>query len=476
MERAGEGVQVERFYLGCLAHASYFVHSGGRAAVIDPQRDVEIYLEAAARTGARIEHVIETHLHADFISGHRELAERTGARIYLGAESGAVFPHHAVVEGDGIEFGECRLEFRQTPGHTIESISIVMTDRSQSDLPSAVFTGDTLFVGDVGRPDLSPGHTPQQLAALLYRSLHDKLLTLPDETRIYPAHGAGSLCGRQMSSESSSTIGKERRTNYALQARNSEEFIHLLTDSLPARPEYFARDAELNRQGAAPLDQLPELRPLSAEEVERQRSEGAVVVDTRPAMQFAVAHVPGAMHIALTGQYASWAARIIGLDARLILCGEDPEHVRESQMRLARVGIENIAGYLDGGITGWIFSNREPDYIPQISASDLAGMVQSGGEPVTILDVRESAEAAGGMIAGAVGIPLGELASRTGELNPDRLVVAHCKGGYRSSIATSLLRRAGFRDIANLTGGFDAWKASGLPSTAPGQSNAAGAD
>lgn len=457
-----EPVQVDRFYLGCLAHASYMINSGGVAAVIDPQRDVDIYLEAAARKGVRIEHIIETHLHADFISGHRELSERTGAHIYIGQDSGAAFPHTAVKDDDAIEFGSCRLQFLQTPGHTAESICVVMTDKENSGPSKAVFTGDTLFVGDVGRPDLSPNHTPQQLAALLYRSLHEKLLVLPDNTEIFPAHGAGSLCGRQMSSESSSTIGKERRSNYALQARSCDEFIHLLTDSLPARPEYFARDAELNRQGAAPLDQLPVLRALSPPELLRLQAEGALVVDTRPAMQFAVAHIPASIHIALTGQYASWAARILGLDSRLILCGEDPDHIRESQMRLARVGIENIIGFLEDGITGWIRSGYELDYIPQIGVQELHELAATERDRVAILDVRERSEVTGGAIEGSVRIPLGELPAGMSKLDGSRLLVVHCKGGYRSSIATSLLRRAGFRDVANLTGGFDAWQAAGL--------------
>src|SRR5262249_13214039 len=334
-----EPVQIERFYLGCLAHASYMIASNGVAAVIDPQRDVDIYLQAAADRKWKIEHIIETHLHADFVSGHRELADRTGAQIYLGAGSGAEFPHVAVKDGDEIQFGDCSLRFLQTPGHTLDSICILMNDRGQPGRPASVFTGDTLFVGDVGRPDLSPTHKPQELAAILYRSIHEKLLTLPDDTEIFPAHGAGSLCGRQMSSESSSTIGKQRQSNYALLAKSSEEFVQLLTDNLPARPEYFARDADLNRRGAAPLSELPSLTALSAPEVLGLQQAGAIVLDTRPAMQFAVAHVPGSMHIALTGQYASWAARILGLDALVIIVGEDPEHVRESQMRLARVGI-----------------------------------------------------------------------------------------------------------------------------------------
>lgn len=458
-----EPVQLERFYLGCLAHASYMVGSEGVAAVIDPQRDVDIYVETAARKGWKIEYIIETHVHADFVSGHRELAERTGAHIYLGVGSGAEFLHVAVTDGDEIEFGQCCLRFLQTPGHTLDSICVLMSDRSQPDRPASVFTGDTLFVGDVGRPDLSPTHTPQQLAAIMYRSIHEKLLTLTDDTEIFPAHGAGSLCGRQMSSESSSTIGKQRKLNYALQAQSSEEFARLLTDNLPARPEYFVQEVNLNRRGAAPLSEIPPLPALTAPEVLRLQKEGAVVVDTRPAMQFAVAHVPDAMHLALTGQYASWAARIFGLDTPLIIAGEDPEHVRESQLRLARVGIENVIGYLADGVAGWIKNGFELDYIPQITVQDFVELREQKPDRIAVLDVRELGEVASGVIENSVCIPLGKLKSRTAELNREKLLVVHCKGGYRSSIATSILRRAGFRDIANLIGGFDAWKTEGLP-------------
>jgi glyoxylase-like metal-dependent hydrolase (beta-lactamase superfamily II)/rhodanese-related sulfurtransferase len=464
-----EAVKIELFYLGCLAHASYLVGSRGVAAVVDPQRDVDVYIDAARQHGWKIEHIIETHLHADFVSGHLELAGRTGATIYLGADSGAKFPHVAVKDGDTLRFGDCEFRFLQTPGHTLESVCAVLTDLTSPAHPKAVFTGDTLFVGDVGRPDLSPRHTPQQLAGLLFQSLHEKLLTLPDDVTVYPAHGAGSLCGRQMSGEKSSTIGQERRTNYALQAKTADEFTHLLTDDLPPRPEYFARDVELNRAGAQPLSELPPLKPLSPQDVLALQKEGCVVLDTRPAMEFAVAHVPGSLHLALTGQYASWAGRILGhegtgLDQPLILVGEDPEQVRESQLRLARVGIEHVRGSLDGGITGWIKGGFVLDYIPQLSALELKELQTQ--EPVTILDVREAGEFATGAIAGAINIPLGQVKDRANEIPRDRLLVVHCKGGYRSSVATSVLRRVGIQNLANLMGGYDAWVAASKPAAA----------
>lgn len=458
-----EPVAIERFNLGCLAHASYMVASDGVAAVIDPQRDVDIYIEAARKKAWTIQYVIETHVHADFVSGHSELAERTGAGIYLGMGSGAKFSHVAVKDGDEIHFGQCSLRFLQTPGHTIESICVLMKDRGQQDRPAVVFTGDTLFVGDVGRPDLSPTHSPQQLAAILYQSLHQKLLALPDDTEIFPAHGAGSLCGRQMSSETSSTIGKQRQTNYALRARSVEEFVSLLTDDLGSAPEYFATEADLNRRGAAPLSQLRPIVALSAQRVANLVNEGAVILDTRPSTDFAAAHVPGSIHIALNGQYASWAARILGLDIPIVIVGEDHDQVREAQMRLARVGMETVVGYLGDGVTGWVKGGRELDSISQITVTDLADMLHHEPDQVRVLDVRERPEVEAGAIENAVHIPLGELKSRIAELDKSRLLAVHCQGGYRSSIAVSLLRQAGIRNIANVIGGFDGWKASGLP-------------
>jgi len=450
------GVTIERYYLGCLAHASYMVGSGGVAVVIDPQRDVDLYIEAAAKLGWKIEHVIESHLHADFVSGHRELAERTGAKIYIGAQADVLFEHVAVRDGDAIRFGDCEMSFLETPGHTLESVCVLLTDLSEPAKRWVLFPGDTVFAGDVGRPYLSPDHTPQQLAEILYDSLHSKVMTLPDETEIYPAHGAGSLCGRQLSSESSSTIGRQKQTNYALLAKSKEEFVSLLTDQMPARPEYFARDVDMNRRGAVALSELPVLEAYRAAQVIELQAQGALVVDTRPSMEFAVAHVPGSVHIALTGQYASWAARILGLDRKLILLGEDEEHVRESQLRLARVGVENVAGYVKDGVIGWIHDGKELEYIPQLSAQEFEEL--RAKEPVRVLDVREAGEREGGSIEGSQWIPLGELEKRLGEISKDGLLVVHCKGGYRSSIATSLLRRGGFVDIANLIGGYDAWK------------------
>ncbi len=457
----------EQFYLSCLAHASYMIGSEGVAAVVDPQRDVELYIDEARKNGLRIAHVLETHLHADFVSGHHELAARTGAQIYVGARAGATFPHVAVRESDEIRFGQCVLRILETPGHTVESICILLTDLERSSEPFAVLTGDTLFIGDVGRPDLSPGYTPQQLAGLLYDSLQLKLLPLADATCIYPAHGAGSLCGQQIGAERFSTIGKERATNYALKAATRDDFIHLLTDALPERPGYFARDAEINRTGAAPLADLPPLPALDAFAVLRAQQDGALVVDTRPQAQFGAGHVPGSVHIALSGQFAAWAGTIIGLETGIVLVAEDAERAAEARLRLARVGIERIEGYLDGGVDAWKRENLALEQVPQITVQELARLIAEKRDQVQVVDVRRQGEWEEGHIEGALLKPLNQLARTMEELDAQRPVAVHCKSGYRSSIASSLLRLAGFRLVMNVTGGFDAWNGAGFPVAMP---------
>ena len=343
----------EQFYLGCLAHASYMLGSEGEAAVVDPQRDVEIYLNAADQQGLKIRHIFETHLHADFVSGHVELAKRTGAKIYIGAQAGATFPHEALHDGSEVRFGKLRIKALETPGHTPEGICLVVTDEEKSQEPWAVLTGDTLFIGDVGRPDLSKTHTPQQLAGMMYDSLHNKLLKLRDDVLVYPAHGAGSLCGRNMRAERSSTIGTERLTNYALQIKSREEFIRQLTENLPSRPEYFLQDAQINRAGAPALSELRDLPPISAAELNELLQQGVFVLDVRPNADFAAAHIPGSVNIALSGQFASWAGAIMGLSARPVLVADTPEQHSEARLRLARVGIEDPRGFLQGGIAAW---------------------------------------------------------------------------------------------------------------------------
>lgn len=450
-------MEIKRYYLACLAHASYMIHDGEDAAVIDPQRDVDLYVEEARALGLHVRWVIETHLHADFVSGHLELAARTGATISIGAGSGALFAHRDLREGDELPLGTGRLRVLSTPGHTEESICIVAYEAGKPD-PLAVFTGDTLFIGDVGRPDLSPTKTPQELAGLLFDSLHTKLLTLPEGTVVFPAHGAGSLCGRQLSSDDSSTIGRERRLNYALQPKTRDEFVALLTDDMPDRPGYFQDEVARNRAGAQAIENLTPLRLIEPDELLELQHSGAVVLDTRPAAQFAAAHVPGSVHIALAGQFASWAARVLGIDARVVLVGEDDAALEESRLRLARVGLENVDGALAGGILGWIAAGKTIESIDQISAQELAGFLEREPAAWTVLDVRETNERALGAIPGSISIPLPELKERMGEVTRGGTVAVHCKGGYRSAIAASLLQAAGIGQVVNLVGGYDAWE------------------
>jgi len=455
----------QQFYLACLSHASYMIGSEGIAAVIDPQRDIGIYLEDAAKHDLEIQHIIETHLHADFVSGHRELAALTGANIYLGSKAGAQFPHIPVHDGQQIAFGRCRLQFLETPGHTVESTSVLVTDLDRSPVPFAMFTGDTLFIGDVGRPDLSGNKTPQELAAMLYDSLHQRILKLPDGVEIYPAHGAGSLCGRQMSSERVSTIGKERITNYALQAKTREEFVQLITAELPEKPGYFALDAEINRIGAPALSELPPLSPMRPDQVNAAQERGATILDTRPEDQFASAHIPNSVHIGLSGQFAFWAGALLGLDKELALVAEDDQKVQEARIRLARVGVEHVVGYLADGIAGWARDGFPLREAPRISVQDLNALLSGQPNGVQVIDVRRPAEWSAGHISGALLKPLDRLTKLLGGLDQTTPVVVHCKSGYRSSIGASLLLRSGFAQVMDVAGGFDAWKLCKFPYT-----------
>jgi hydroxyacylglutathione hydrolase len=351
----------KQFYLGCLAHASYLVGSEGEAAVVDPRRDVDGYLEEAEREGLRIRYVIETHLHADFVSGHRELASRTGAEIVFGAKAEAAFPHRAVKDGDAIRLGKLTLRVLETPGHTPESITILVDDPEHASAPRLALTGDTLFIGDVGRPDLAgaKGFAPEHMAGLLYDSLHEKLLALPDAVEVFPAHGAGSLCGRNLSQETSSTIGEQRRTNYALQAMPRERFVQMMTADLPEIPRYFAMDVALNRGGVPALAELPPAPALASAAFEAAaRERGATILDVRSSAAFGAGHVPGSLNVALAGQFASWAGTLVDAATPILLVTDDTAQVPEAVTRLARVGIESVCGYLDGGIAAWDGSGR----------------------------------------------------------------------------------------------------------------------
>lgn len=469
----------KQFYLGCLAHGSYLIGSGGEAAVIDPQRDVEQYIEESTRAGLSIKYIFETHLHADFVSGHRELAEKTGAAIVFGAKAGAAFAHIAAKDGEVFKVGTIDLTILETPGHTPESICILAKDTAD-DSPPKLFSGDTLFIGDVGRPDLvgSKGFSAREMSALMYQSLHEKLLQLPDEVEVFPAHGAGSLCGKHLSNERSSTIGAQKKFNYALKSMTEEAFIELLTADQPEVPAYFPKDVEMNRLGAASLSNLPQPISLSASDVSKQLQQGAVILDIRSATEYASGHIKGSLNIGLGGQFASWAGTLIELGTPIILLANEAAQIDEAVMRLARVGIESVVGYVENGIgtasgadfvngaslaSGSTFVNGSGLEIEQsrvISADELK--VALDADPnLFVLDVRRTPEYTSGHVPNAVNIPLSELPGSLENLPKDRPIAIVCAGGYRSSIAESVLKRGNISSSMNVLGGTAAWKNAG---------------
>lgn len=450
----------KQFYLGCLAHASYLIGSDGEAAVVDPQRDVDQYIDEAARKGLVIKYVIETHLHADFVSGHRELADRTGAAIVFGERANAAFSYIGVKDGDELRVGRVRLKILETPGHTPEGISILALDTADTEDPWRLFTGDTLFIGDVGRPDLigSRGFSAEEMAGMLYDSLHEKLLPLPDDVEVYPAHGAGSLCGRNMSRETMSTMGEQRKFNYALKPMSKPDFVRIMTTDLPEVPAYFSRDAEINRTGASPLDELPQVAALSPEEVDRLRAEGRTLLDVRGSAAFGAGHIQGSINIGLGGQFASWAGSLVSPETRIVVIAEDEDGVREAAIRLARVGLETLDGFLAGGIYSWAKAGRETVETPQMPVDELKARIEEDAR-LQIVDVRRPGEYAGGHVPGATNVQLADLEKEHGRLDPSRPTVVICGSGYRSSAATSVLEKLGFGDLYNVVGGTSAWTA-----------------
>lgn len=454
-------MQLEQLYLPCLSQASYLIVDERThvAAVVDPRRDVEIYLERAARAGARIEHVLLTHFHADFLAGHLELARRTGARIWLGARGRSAYPAQPMEDGKTLEFGDVRLTFLETPGHTPESVCILVHDLARDRArPQAVLTGDTLFLGDVGRPDLmvAAGMAPEDLAGMLYDSLRAKLLPLPDETIVYPGHGAGSACGKNLSSDTSGPLGLQKRLNWALQPLTRADFVRQLVRELPPAPRYFAHDARLNRETHATLDELlpRALHALTFEEALARVAAGAQLLDTRDADSFAREHVPGAINIGLSGRFASWVGTMLDPERPLVLLTE-PGKEEESVTRLARIGFDRVAGYVQGGIAAARGHTRGHARITREAlATALAGTARPH-----VVDIRTPTEWQAGHIDGAQHVVLDELRAHLDQLPRGRELVIVCKSGYRSSIATSLLLDAGFTRVTDLVGGMDAWSA-----------------
>ena len=467
---------LRQFYLNCLAHASYLVGDEQThvAAVVDPQRDIDQYLDAAAEHGLRIAHVILTHLHADYIAGHLELRDRAGATIYLGAAARAEYAFTPLADGDRIEMGRVRLQAIETPGHTPESISIAVYDLERSDTaPHAVLTGDTLFVGDVGRPDLRAalGWSAADLGGLLYDSLRTKLLTLPDASLVYPAHGAGSLCGKALGKETVSTIGEQRRLNYALQPMTKAAFVDLVTADQPDAPPYFTYDAVLNSKERPTLDEAlaRELNPMTVDLVLALQRTGGQILDTRDAGEFAAAHLGGSLNIGLGGQYATWAGTMLGRDRPIVIIA-DPGHEHEAATRLGRIGFDHIVGYLHDGLRS-LESRPELMAATERVSAPLAAERLAAGEAVAV-DVRTTGEREQKFVAGSISIPLNHLAERIDELPKDRPLLVYCAGGYRSSIAASLLQQRGFTNVSEIAGGLAAWEAAKLPVKYSAQTNA----
>jgi hydroxyacylglutathione hydrolase len=459
---------LKQFYLNCLAHASYLIgdETTHTAAVVDPQRDIDQYLAFAGEHRLEIRHVFLTHFHADFIAGHLELRNRTGATVYLGAAAKAEYAFSPLRTGDVVDMGRVRLQALETPGHTPESISLLVFDLDRSATePHAVLTGDTLFIGDVGRPDLraSLGWSAVDLGGMLYDSLRMKLLPLPDTSLVYPAHGAGSLCGKAISRETVSTIGEQRRSNYALQPMSKETFIDLVTADQPDAPPYFTYDAVLNSRERPTLDTAlaRELNPLPMDKVLAMQASGAQLLDTRDPAEFAAAHLAGSINVGLGGQYATWAGTVLNHERPIVVIAV-PGRESEAAMRLGRIGFDHVAGYLEGGLESL---ETRPDLLRSTDrlSADLAAARLASSHPPVVVDVRAPGERASAFISGSLHIPLTRLSERLAELPSDRPLLVHCAGGYRSSIAASLLKREGFTDVGEIAGGITAWEAAKLP-------------
>jgi hydroxyacylglutathione hydrolase len=453
-------VHFVQYYLDCLSQASYLVgdEDTGRAVVVDPRRDVHVYLDDAAAAGLRIERVIETHIHADFLSGHLELAAETGAAISYGEGAEVDYRIEALRDGEQLSLGDVTLQVLATPGHTPESISVVVREHPDDSVPYAVLTGDTMFIGDVGRPDLlsAAGVEPDELARALYRSLHEKLLALPDPTRVFPAHGAGSACGKNLSTETQSTIGEQRRTNYAVQPMSEDEFVALVTEGQPLQPMYFSFDAQRNRQAHPLLDEAELPAQLTLEELLARRDAGAAVLDTRDPIDYAAGHLRGSINVGLHGRFAEFGGDVLAPERPVVLVSE-PGTELEAKVRLSRVGFDRVEGALADPVRVLL---EHPEVVEPSSRLTVAEFDARAGkvDALQIVDVRNPGETALGVIPGAVTMPLPRLEAGLGELDPSRPTVVYCGSGYRSSIAASVLAAAGFGDVSDLLGGYEAWK------------------
>lgn len=447
---------IEQIYTNCLAEASYYVESDGEALVIDPVREPEPYLAKARERGATIKYVLETHFHADFVSGHVDLAEKAGATIVFGPGAQTGYRSYVAADGEELSLGKLKVRVLHTPGHTGESSCYLLFDENGNE--NAVFTGDTLFIGDVGRPDLAikSDLTKEDLAGMLFDSLRNKVMTLPDAVTVYPGHGAGSACGKNISSETVSTIGQQKATNYALQPMTREQFVQVVSEGIMPAPEYFGIAAGINKNGYDELDVVFEktLNELNVEQTEKAIAAGALVLDTRTPDEFEAGFIPGAVNIGLNGQFAIWAATVLDYNTELILVTA-PGKEKESVLRLARVGLVNIGGYLSGGFDAWKNAGKSVDTVHSINPEEFTAELQNGA---SILDVRKPGEFEGAHIQGAKFITLQDLEARTAEVPTNKPVLLHCAGGYRSMIAVSMLKRKGYNNLINVRKGFGGLK------------------
>ena len=448
---------IQQLYTGCLSEAAYYIESGNEAAIIDPLRDIEVYLQLAQERKTSIKYIFETHFHADFVSGHLDLSKATGAPIVYGPSTETNFPIHLAKDGERFKLGDISIEVLHTPGHTLESSCYLLRDEQGK--PNAIFTGDTLFVGDVGRPDLSSGNlSKEELAGMLYESLKEKIIPLPNDIVVYPAHGAGSSCGKNLGPNTYSTIADEKENNYALKATSKEDFIKSVTEGLESAPLYFPINAKINKEGYHSLDDLLErgLRAIAFDDFKKLiKEDDIILLDTRSETVFSKGFVPGSISIGLDGRFAEWAGSLLPFDKEMVLVTELGKE-KETVVRLARVGFDKIKGYLDGGFEAWQASGNRIDMIIDIEADELA-MDMPFDPNLVVIDVRRETEFADGHIAGAINIPLGEMndPGSMANIEDNHNLYVHCGGGYRSIIACSLLKRQGIHNLHNVSGGWN---------------------
>ena len=460
-------MKIEQIYTGCLAQGAYFIESEGQAAIIDPLRESEPYIRKAEKEGAEIKYIFETHFHADFVSGHVALAERTGAKIIYGPNANPAYEIHEAKDGEIFELGKVKIKVLHTPGHTMESTTFLLFDENGQE--HAIFSGDTLFIGDVGRPDLAQKGdiTEKDLAGYLYDSLREKIMTLPDDVIVYPAHGAGSACGKNMSKETSDTLGNQKKTNYALRANMSkEEFIKEVTDGLLPPPQYFAQNVAMNKSGAKDLEEVMRKGnvALDVETFEAMANhEGALVLDTRKPQQFAQEHIPNSIFIGIDGGFAPWVGALIPDLQQPIIFIADEGRSEEIVTRLSRVGYDNTLGYLEGGLEAWKAAGKETDRVVSIPATEFAERMKNN--ELTILDVRKPGEYEAEHVDGAKTFPLDYISDNMDKIDEDTEYHIHCAGGYRSMIAASILKSRGFHNIVDVAGGFKAIAETDIPRT-----------